>query len=301
MNKILKKLKDDPEKILYWLQKRNLLSFLSDETYIKIAYRMSFGRSIDLKNPKAFTEKLNWYKLYYHNELMKRCADKYDVRDYVIKKVGRKYLNDCFGVWNNIDSINFDCLPNQFVLKPTNGSGDVFICKNKRNLNINNLKKVLYKNKNIHFSRVTKEWAYYDLPFRIIAERYIESSDNNQIKDYKFFCFDGEPKFLFVGSERGTDHLKFDFYDMDWNWLPVANVHEQSKNIKRPKHFAEMVEICRKLSNDFPHVRIDLYEEEGKVFFGEMTFYHFGGFAKFTPDEWDYKFGEFFNIDKIKK
>ena len=186
-------------------------------------------------------------------------------------------------------------------MKPTNGSGDVVICSDKSTFDIEQAKKQLSQNKRRHFSSKTKEWAYYDLPYRIMGERYIESSDSNQIKDYKFFCFYGEPKFLFVASERGTEHLKFDFFDLDWNWLPVTNVHEHNKNIQKPDHFNEMIEVCKKLSTDFPHVRVDLYEEEGKVYFGELTFYHFGAFARFEPDEWDYKFGDYFDITKIKK
>lgn len=296
MTNVITKIKKNPEKIMYGLERLGLLNWMNDETYIKKTYKLAFGRPINLKNPKSFTEKINWYKLYYRDPLMKKCADKYDVREYVEQRIGKEYLNDCLGIWNSVDEIDFDKLPDKFVLKPTNGSGDVLICKNKNTLNISEAKKILTQNKGKHFSSKTKEWAYYNLPYRIIGERYIESSDQNQIKDYKFFCFDGEPKFMFVGSERGTEHLKFDFFDMNWNWLPVTNAHEHNKNIAKPKHFDEMKEICRNLSKPFPHVRVDLYEEENRVYFGEMTFYHFGGFTKFEPDEWDYKFGKFFNI-----
>lgn len=215
------------------------------------------------------------------------------------KPSGGGYLNECFGIWNNPDEIDFEKFPNKFVLKPTNGSGDVVICADKKNFDVENAKKILSQYSRRHFSSKTKEWAYYDLPYRIIGEKYIESSDNCQIKDYKIFCFYGEPKFLFVASERGTEHLKFDFFDLDWNWLPVTNAHEHNPNLKKPEHFDEMLEVARKLSKPFPHVRVDLYDEEGKVFFGELTFYHFGGFVRFEPDEWDYKFGEYFDISKI--
>jgi hypothetical protein len=301
MTSIIKKLATYPEKIMYGLERMGLLDWLSDEKYIRLTYRLAFGRKLDLDNPKAFTEKLNWYKLYYHDPLMQKCADKYDVRDYVASTVGEQYLNECLGIWNNVDEIDFEALPNQFVLKPTNGSGDVVICNDKTTLNWEQAKKTLVQNSKRHFSSKTKEWAYYGLPYRIIGERLIKSSDENQIKDYKFFCFGGIPKFLFVGSERGTEHLKFDFFDTDWNWLPVTNAHEHNPNLKRPEHFGEMLDVAAKLSKPFPHARIDLYEEEGKVFFGEITFYHFGGFTRFEPDEWDFKFGEYFDIKKISK
>ena len=295
---IVKKLKNNPEKMVYGIEKLGLLDWMADEQYIRLVYRLAFGRKIDLENPKALTEKLNWYKLHYRNPIMKKCVDKYAVREFVKEKLGNEtpYLNDCYGVWDHFDEIDFSSLPNEFVLKTTNGSGDVVICEDKDKFDFASAKKKLSENEKRSFVGRAREWAYYDVPYRIIAERLIHSSDKNQIKDYKFFCFDGEPAFLFVASERGTDNLKFDFFDLDWNWLPVTNEHEHNPCIPKPEHFDEMLDISRKLSEPFPHVRVDLYEEEGQVFFGELTFYHFGGFAKFRPDEWDYKFGMYFDL-----
>ncbi|MCD8118522.1 MAG: glycosyl transferase [Lachnospiraceae bacterium] len=296
---VIKKIKSNPEKIIYGLWRGGVLDWMSDEQYVKLTYRIAFGRKLNLDNPQAFTEKINWYKLNWRDPLAKKCADKYEVREYVRENVGDQYLNDMFGLWNNVDEIDFSSLPKKFVLKPTNGSGDVLICENKDCFDWESGKKVLQQYSKRHFSGKTKEWAYYDLPYRIIGERYIESSDEKQIKDYKFFCFEGEPKFLFVASERGTEHLKFDFFDMDWNWLPVTNGHEHNPNLKKPVLFDKMVDVARKLSAAFPHVRVDLYEEEGRVLFGELTFYHFGGFTKFEPDSWDFEFGKYFDISKV--
>ncbi|MCD8054873.1 MAG: glycosyl transferase [Lachnospiraceae bacterium] len=296
---VLTKIRHNPEKIIYGLWRGGLLDWMSDEQYIKLTYRIAFGRKLNLDNPQAFTEKINWYKLNWRDPLAKKCADKYEVREYVRDTVGEKYLNEMLGLWNSVDEIDFSALPQKFVLKPTNGSGDVLTCEDKNNFDWESGKKVLQKYSKRHFSGKTKEWAYYDLPYRILGERFIESSDENQIKDYKFFCFDGEPKFLFVASERGTEHLKFDFFDMDWNWLPVTNGHEHNPNLQKPVLFDEMVAVAGKLSAAFPHVRVDLYEEEGKVYFGELTFYHFGGFTKFEPDRWDFEFGKYFDISKV--
>ena len=296
---ILAKIINNPEKIMYGVERSGLLDWMSDEQYIKLTYRLAFSRKINLNNPIALTEKINWYKLHYRDPLAKQCADKFEVRKYVAKTIGEKYLNDSLGLWNSFDEIDFSSLPNKFVLKPTNGSGDVVICSDINNFDVEKARKTLCQYSKRHFSSKTKEWAYYNLPYRIMGERYIESSDECQIKDYKIFCFYGEPKFLFVASERGTEHLKFDFFDLKWNWLPVTNAHEHNPNLKRPLHFDEMLDIARRLSKAFPHVRVDLYEEEGKVYFGELTFYHFGGFTRFEPDEWDFRFGEFFDINKI--
>lgn len=303
MDNVIRKIWNYPEKILYGLERKGLLDWLSEEKYLKAVYRLAFKRKLNLDNPKTLTEKINWYKLNWRDPLAKQCVDKYEVRKYVesVFGEGTKYLNDLFGIWSTADEIDFDALPDKFVLKPTNGSGDIVVCNDKSTLDITEAKKTLSKYSSRPFYTKTKEWAYYDLPYRIIGERYIESSDDFQIKDYKFFCFYGKPEFLFVASERGTEHLKFDFFDLDWNWLPVTNGHEHNPQIKKPEHFDEMLEVARKLSAPFPHVRVDLYEEEGKVFFGELTFYHFGGFTRFEPDEWDYKFGEYFDITKINK
>lgn len=301
MDSVLKKVVKHPEKIVYGLERKGLLDWLSEKEYIKITYRLAFGRKLNLDDPKALTEKINWYKLYYRDPLMRKCVDKYEVRQYVRESIGDAYLNECFGVWNSIEEIDYNALPNQFVLKPTNGSGDIVICKNKSHFNWEEAKRTLTKYSKRSFATKTKEWAYYDVPFRIIGERLIKSSDENQIKDYKFFCFNGEPEFLFVASDRGTEHLKFDFFDKKWNRLPITNAHEHNMTLNKPQYFNEMLEIARKLSKPFPHVRVDLYEEENKVFFGELTFYHFGGFTKFEPDEWDYKLEEYFDLKSIQK
>ena len=233
MDSVLKKVVKHPEKIVYGLERKGLLDWLSEKEYIKITYRLAFGRKLNLDDPKALTEKINWYKLYYRDPLMRKCVDKYEVRQYVRESIGDAYLNECFGVWNSIEEIDYNALPNQFVLKPTNGSGDIVICKNKSHFNWEEAKRTLTKYSKRSFATKTKEWAYYDVPFRIIGERLIKSSDENQIKDYKFFCFNGEPEFLFVASDRGTEHLKFDFFDKKWNRLPITNAHEHNMTLNK--------------------------------------------------------------------
>lgn len=302
MNSLIKKIITKPEKIFYGFQKIGLMDWMNDEIYIKFSYKMIYGRKLNLENPKAYTEQLAWLKLNWRSELAIKCADKYQVREYVRQKLGddaERYLNKIYGVYENINDIDFDMLPDKFVIKPTNGSGDVVICENKDKFDFQKEKKKLLKNKKKHFSNLTKEWVYDNLPQRFLIEKFIESSDGKAIKDYKFFCFHGEPKFLFVCSERDIDP-KFDFYDLDWNPIPVINGHERLKDIQKPEMFEEMINLSRYLSEDFPHVRVDLYQENGRIYFGELTFFHFGGFTKFEPDSFDFEFGKYLNIDLIK-
>lgn len=303
MSNIISKIIHKPEKIFYGFQALGLMNWMNDEQYIKFTYRLIYGRRLNLKDPKAYTEKLAWCKLYWRNPLARMCADKYKVREYVKNKLGaeaKKYLNEIYGVWDNLEEIDLKFLPNRFVLKPTNGSGDIVICNDKSEFDFKVAKKKLLSNVKHHFASRTKEWVYYDLPRRFIAEKYISSSDNKAIKDYKFFCFYGEPRFLYVCSERNTNP-KFDFYDMNWNAIPVINGHQRKCNIEKPELFQEMVALSRKLSSDFPHVRVDLYHEEGEIIFGELTFFHLGGFTKFEPDKYDFEFGDYFNLSKIPK
>lgn len=298
MLKTVKKVINHPVKIVYGFEKLGLLDWLKDETYLKIIYRLEFKRKLNLENPRAYTEKLAWYKLHWRSKLAKSCADKYSVREYIKDKIGPEYLIDNYGCWDKFEDIDFDQLPNQFVLKPTNGCGDVVICKDKSNFDIESARKKLNKYRNRHFSSKTKEWVYYDLPYRIIAERLLTTTDGSTIKDYKFFCFYGKPQFLIVCSDRDVD-VNVDFYDLDWNWMPVSYGHGNNPIHAKPGQFNKMLNIARILSQDFPHVRVDLYNEKGRIYCGELTFYHNGGISRYKPDKWDYQFGDLFDLKKI--
>lgn len=288
-----------PELVWMRLGMRGFLNWMSSEKYIRIYYRLAFGRNINLDNPETYTEKINWCKLHWYNPLVEKCVDKYEVREYVKQKIGAKYLNELYGLWENFEDIDFNALPDEFVLKVTNGSGDIYVCKDKSQMVMKDALKKLnrFKHQNMYYAN--REWPYRRAKRRYIAERLIHSVDGTAIKDYKIFCFHGEPQFCFVGSDRDTE-VKFDFFDKYWNYIPVTNGHNH-KNPKpsKPLHWEEMLDISRILSKDFPHVRVDLYEEEGKVYFGELTFFHFGGFVKFEPEKYDYEFGKYFDLSKI--
>lgn len=284
----------NPKAILLGIM-RHTASIWPDKLYLKIVYPLHMGKPLNLRNPRSFTEKLNWLKVNLKNDTYSQLVDKYEVKKFVTERLGgEEHVIKTYGVWNNFDEIDFDKLPNQFVLKTTNGGGNtsVVICKDKTKLNIGECRKklVLIPGKRFLWSR---EYPYYNVVPRIIAEEFIETEDD-ELSDYKIFCFNGEPKFLFVGTERqkkGTE-VKFDYFDIDFKHLPIKNGHENSSHqIPRPKNYDGMLEIAKKLSTGFPHVRVDLYNVNGKIYFGEMTFFHFAGFVPFEPEEWDEKFG----------
>ena len=267
------------------------------EYLIKLG-KVNLGYVMDLDNPKTFNEKLNWYKLNYKNDLMVKCVDKVLVDEYVKNKNLGHILTKKYAIWNNPDEIDISTLPDKFVIKTNHDSGGVVICKTKEDFN---RKKMKFIEK--HFKKdscgVYLEAPYKLVEKKIFAEEFIETDDGHAPNDYKIFCFNGEPKFLFVGTERDID-VKFDFFDTKWNWLDLRQGHENSKNRPvKPNNFEEMLEIAKVLSKDFPHVRVDLYNENGKIRFGELTFYHFAALTPFDPIEFDYKFGEYFDIKNI--
>lgn len=282
----------------------SLLSFIPDKWMIKIQYRIKTGRKLNLKNPKRFTEKLQWYKLYYRDPLMKNCVDKYEVRHYVELQGFSSCLNECFGVFNSPEEIDFDKLPNQFVLKDTLGGGgiSVIVCKDKASADLNQYRSIM-KNWTKPTSRKSygREWVYEGRKHRIIAEKYIESKESQGgLIDYKFFCFNGKAEFMYVISERTLGGLaSFGIYDADFNRLDVRRKGEYSlsTNIIKPQNFDEMKIVAEKLAEKFPEARIDLYSVDSKVIFGEITFFSGSGYIEFDPDEFDFELGSRFTIN----
>lgn len=297
----IKELIKNPKAILLGLM-THTANLWPDKLYLKIVYRLHMGKPLNLRNPRSFTEKLNWLKVNLKDETYSKLVDKYEVKKFVKERLeGEEHIIKTYGVWDSFDEINFEKLPNQFVLKTTNGGGNtsVVICKDKAKLNIDECrsKLILETGKRFLWSR---EYPYYKVKPRILAEEFIQA-ENDELSDYKIFCFDGEPKFLFVGTERQKkgSEVKFDFFDINFTHLPIRNGHDNSSHqIQRPQNYNEMLEIAKKLSAGFPQVRVDLYNVNGKIYFGEMTFFHFAGFVPFEPDEWDLKFGQMLNTSK---
>lgn len=275
---------------------------IPDKLYLHIKYYCCIGKPLHLKNPRTFNEKLQWLKQYGRRPIDTILSDKYAVKDYVAKAIGSKYVIPLIGVWERFEDIDFDKLPNRFVLKCTHNSGGIVVCKDKSNLDLIDARRILSSALKHDFYVRSREKAYKNIPRRIIAEEYMEDSKTNELRDYKFFCFDGEPKALFVASERQIDgeETKFDFFDMDYKHLPIINGHPNAEVLpEKPEKFEEMKELAAKLSLGIPHVRVDFYEVDGHVYFGEMTYSHWGGMTPFEPEEWDYIFGEWITLPKL--
>ena len=291
----------DPRRIVAFLGGRGFLNWMPDALYLKIAFPTFTGYKLDLKNPKTFNEKLQWLKLYNRNPAYTQMVDKFAVREYIAKKIGEEYLIPLLGVWDRFEDINFSQLPNQFVLKPTHDSGSVIICKDKSKLDIKETQNKINKSLKRNFYYAGREWPYKDVKPRIFAEKYMVDESGYELKDYKFFCFDGIPRAMFVASDRQVqgEEVKFDFYDMNFEHLPFVQGHPKSnRQIQRPESFERMKELAGKLSTGIPHVRVDFYDINGKIYFGELTFSHVGGWVPFVPKEWDEIFGGWIKLTK---
>lgn len=279
--------------------RRGKYDHLSDEELLLKKYRVSMKRELNLEDPQTYNEKLQWLKLHDRRPLYTTLVDKYAVKQYVADIVGEEHIIPTLGVWDDFDEIDFSTLPNQFVLKCTHDSGGLVICKDKSQLNIQAAKRKLNASMKRDFYLRSREWPYKNVPHRIIAETYMEDDVTAELRDYKFFCFNGEPKALFVATDRQTpgEEVKFDFFDMDYMHIDVRNGHENAKiPPQKPLRFEQMKELAKKLSAGIPHVRVDFYEVNGKVYFGEMTFFHFSGLVPFEPEEWDYTFGSWIEL-----
>lgn len=284
----------EPKRILKYLLIKTA-RFYPDELYLKLLFPLRTGYKLNLNNPQTFNEKLQWLKLNNRKPEMVKMVDKVDAKEYVAKIIGEEYIIPTLGVYNSVDEIDFDKLPNQFVLKCTHDSGGIVICSDKSKLDIEAAKAKLRRGLKVNYYYQNREWPYKQVNPRIIAEQYMVDESGYELKDYKFFCFDGEVKLLFIASDRGskTEETKFDFFDTDFNHLPFTNGHPNStKPIKKPIGFEKMKELASKLSQGEPHLRVDFYDINGKVYFGELTFYHWSGMTPFEPIEWDYKLGE---------
>ena len=272
------------------------LRFIPDPIYCQINYFAHFHKFANLKNPQTYNEKLNWLKLHDHNPEYVKLVDKYEVKPIIADLIGEEFIIPTIGVWEHFDDIDFDQLPDRFVLKCNHDSEGLVIVKDKKQFNKNEAKEKIEHALKQNFYYIGREWPYKGVKPRIIAEPYLEDHIDGELRDYKFFCFDGEPKALFIASDRAKDEVKFDYFDLNFNHLDIKQKYPNAGDVRKPVTFEKMIELSRIISKGYPHVRVDFYEVDGRVFFGEFTLYHFSGFMPFQPEKWDKVFGDWLQL-----
>lgn len=288
MSSKIKKYIVSPWKLFRPLGDRGLFNWMSDKMYLKILYRTELGKKLDLKNPKTFTEKLQWLKLYYRKDEFAYRVDKYKVREYITEKLGEEYLIPLIGVYDSVDEINWDELPEKFVLKCTHGSHCNIVCKDKNKLDIEKSKTKLNKWMEKSWFWFGREWPYKNVKPRIICEEFMVDETLNDLPDYKYFCFNGEPKLVLFCQMRDEEGVaQVDFYDNDWNMTSIIDKEDLINHspVKRPEQHEKMLELSKLLSKDDPFVRVDFYNINGKIYFGEITYYPWCGIKKLEMDE----------------
>lgn len=267
---------------------------LPDKEFCELRYALRFdGKLPDLNNPKTFNEKLQWLKLYDRNPKYTMLVDKYAVKEYIAREVGNEYVIPTLGVWKSFEEIDFDKLPNQFVLKCTHDSGSVIVVKDKKNFEKEEARKTIKNALNKNFFVESREWPYKNVVPQIIAEKYIVDESGIELKDYKVFVFEGKAKIIQVDYDRFIDH-KRNLYTLNWEHIDLAIEYptDPRRKIEKPKQLCKMLEIAEQVAVGIPHVRVDFYSVGDKIYFGEMTFYHESGLGVFEPEEWNLKLGE---------
>lgn len=282
-----------PGKMVAPLAQRGFLDWMSDEAFLKLRFKAEMGYSLDLEQPQTYNEKLQWLKLHDRNPLYAEMVDKYRAKEYVAKIIGEEYIIPTLGVYYSFEEIDFDMLPESFVLKCTHDSGSIYICKNKSDLNKERAAYILKKGLKRKPMRYGREWPYSQVEPRIIAEQYMEDESGCELKDYKIFTFSGKAAMVQVDYGRFREH-KRNLYTLDWNFIDAMITYKNDPNhiIPRPERLELMIALAEKLSTGFPHIRVDFYSIGNKVYFGEMTLYHGAGFEKFSPVELERQLGD---------
>lgn len=285
-----------PEKSFFVLQRHKILDFLPDKIYLKWMYKAYMGKRLNLENPTTFNEKLQWLKLYDRKPIYKRMVDKYEAKEFVKEKLGRdgeKYIIPTLGVWKHFEDIDFDKLPDQFVLKTTHDSGSVFICKNKADFDFKSVKIKIEQSLKNNFYYYGREWPYRDIHPRIIAEQYLELSSPS-CAEYKLFCYNGKVNWVMIcqGTAHANNIRTNDGFDRDFNHLPVKFIAQNSnRKFYKPKEWDQLISIAEILAEGTIQLRVDTYLIDGKIYFGELTFFHDSGLCPIKPEEWDAKLG----------
>ena len=289
-----------------WFAYRRIVN---PEFVLKKMFKERMGYSLNLDNPKTFNEKLQWLKLHDHNPLYTTMVDKYAVKEYVAEKIGAQYIIPTLGVWDHFDEIEFDKLPDQFVLKCTHDSGGVVVVTDKGKIDKDVAKEKLENGLRHNYYYAGYEWPYKNVPPRIIAEKFMADEKQSEsglddMIDYKFMCFNGIVRCVFTCTDRRSDDgLKVTFFDNDWKQLPFERHYPAAAagSIKRPNQFGLMKQLAEKLSENIPFVRVDFYEINNQVYFGELTFYPGAGMEEFSPEKYDYILGEWIKLPNVPR
>lgn len=273
---------------------------IKDSVYIKILYKYRMGKKINLNNPKTFNEKINWLKLCDRKDIYTKMADKYEVKQFISETIGDEYVIPLIGIYDSFDDIDFDKLPNRFVIKCTHDSGGLVICKNKKELNIDDARSKIQKSLKRNYYLKGREWPYKNIKPRILIEKFIEDDMIDDLRDYKFMCFNGRVKYVYVTVKN--DNIWENYYDA--NFKPVDVNHgfpRYNEEFAKPKNFHKMVRIAERLAKNTPFLRVDLHNIKGEILFGEMTFYDWGGLRAFADEKFDVRLGNLIDIGMVKK
>lgn len=291
----------NPKMILYYLDHKGL-HILNDEEYIKLMYKEKFGKYPNLEKPEIFNEKLQWLKLYDRDPEYTKMVDKYEVKKYVASIIGEEYIIPTLGIYDKFDDIDFEKLPNKFVIKCTHDSGSTIICKDKNVFNVEKAKKEINRALKVNYYYFGREWPYKNVKPRIIIEKYMVDESGTELKDYKIFNFNGISKMIQVDFGRFKEH-KRNLYDTNWNYIKELSIqypNDSNTIIKKPENLEMMIKLAQRLSQGIPHLRTDFYSINGKIYFGELTFYHGSGLEKFNPETWNRKFGDWIDLNNVK-
>ena len=302
ISKIIKYVRN-PYLIIPKLWFNPLIRMIPDKLYISLCFRAGMGYWLDWRNPETFNEKIQWMKLYDRDPKYTMLVDKSTVKEYVGNLIGKQYIIPTLAILNSLDEFEIDKLPSQFVLKCTHDSGGVFVCEDKNLIDFKALKKFISKRLKTNYYYLAREWPYKNIRPRIIIETYVVDNEDGELRDYKLYCFDGYVKAVLVATNRQsqTEELCFDYFDAEFNHLELTNHWHPNAKIQphKPKNWETMIKLAQKLSTGFPHVRVDLYEANGQIYFGELTFSDMGGQLKIHPSEWDKEWGELFVLPKL--
>ena len=300
IKKKLTELIHNPKRILEVVLNRSC-NILPEWIYLSLKFKMKMGKWPNIRHPKSFNEKLQWLKIHDHDPRYTEMVDKISAKEWAAGIIGKEYIVETFDYWNTPEEINWDVLPEQFVLKVNHAGGGngIIICRDKTKLDKDKVCESLKLALSLNLYKYNKEWPYKNVKPQILAEKLLIDTNKPDavLSDYKFYCFNGKMEFMVISNDRSNKHAKFDYYDREFNHLPFKQGGENYEGaIPRPKNYELMISLAEKLSKDIPHVRVDFYDVNGEVYFGEMTFFDSSGFAAFEPEEWDYKYGEILQL-----